>query len=74
MVLHLLGRRRRMDARIVGSVGGGVAVFLMAVALFGPEGQVWLIAALAAAGVLSGLVGASVVWTMGYGGRDGARA
>lgn len=73
-VLHLLGRRRMMDARIVGSVGGGVSVLLMAVALFGPEDQIWPIVALAAAGVVSGFVGGSVVWTMAYGGRDGARA
>jgi hypothetical protein len=73
-ILHLLGRRGVGDARIAGGVGGALSVLLIAVMLFGPGSEFWLVAALAAAGLVSGVVGGSVVWSLAYGGRHGARA
>ncbi|QDH72176.1 hypothetical protein [Brevundimonas sp. M20] len=73
-LLHLLGRRSRSDARLAGSVGGGLSVLIVGGGLFAGSGEFWPVVVLGAAGTLGGLVGGSVVWTMAYGGRHDARA
>lgn len=70
-ILHWQGRRARKTALIAGGVGGGTAVFLVVLALFGFTSDPWvLIAATTIVGALSGIVGGNVVWSLAYGGRD----
>lgn len=74
-ILHACGHRSRKVARVAGAIGGGLAVFAVAAVFLGAEGYgVVLVAVITVAGALSGCMGANVVWTLAYEGRDAARA